>query len=151
MDVLTIIKQHIEEIKNKFDPKYIKKLDLPLTDRIAARLAEFSNDCKTCSQLLTGLEAELNNLLENQNLEKEQIRAFKKNQHAYISHLSKEHKLVREGQYVATYMSIGVSLGLVFGMITFDNIALGLPIGIAVGVAIGSGKDADAKKKGLVI
>ena len=48
-------------------------------------------------------------------------------------------------------MSIGVSLGVVFGLVLFDNIGLGMPIGIGMGVAIGAGLDADAKKKGLTI
>ncbi|MRI67530.1 glycine zipper family protein [Gracilibacillus thailandensis] len=48
-------------------------------------------------------------------------------------------------------MSIGTSLGVVFGLLIFDNIGLGLPLGIAMGVAIGAGLDADAKKKGMVL
>ncbi|KAB8134770.1 glycine zipper family protein [Gracilibacillus oryzae] len=48
-------------------------------------------------------------------------------------------------------MAIGTSLGVVFGLSIFDNIALGIPIGIGVGIAIGSSLDQDAKKKGLVI
>ncbi|MBP3951726.1 glycine zipper family protein [Bacillus sp. YZJH907-2] len=46
-------------------------------------------------------------------------------------------------------MSIGTSIGLVLGLLIFNNIGLGLPIGIGIGVAIGAGLDADAKKKGL--
>ncbi len=53
---------------------------------------------------------------------------------------------------MGVYMSLGTSLGLVFGIAVFkDNIALGLPIGISIGVAIGASKDQEAKKKGLVI
>ena len=48
-------------------------------------------------------------------------------------------------------MPMDISLGLVFGFFLFDNIAIGLPIGLSIGVAIGSSKDADAKKKGLII
>ena len=152
MDVLTIIQKHIEEAKNKLDPKAIKKLDFPQTEKIATRLSDLSTDCETCSRMLSELEASLGNLLAgNQNENSQLISNLQKNKKASLDQLLKNHKLVQEGYYVSIYMSVGLSLGLVFGLIIFDNLALGLPIGIAVGYAIGSGMDADAKKKGNVI
>ncbi|PWU69080.1 glycine zipper family protein [Gracilibacillus dipsosauri] len=48
-------------------------------------------------------------------------------------------------------MPLGTSLGVVFGLLLFDNLALGIPIGVGLGLAIGSLLDEDAKKKGLTI
>ncbi|HBI05307.1 MAG TPA: glycine zipper family protein [Paenibacillaceae bacterium] len=48
-------------------------------------------------------------------------------------------------------MSMGISFGLIFGLVIFDNMTLWLSVGLCLGLAIGSGKDADAKKKGLII
>jgi hypothetical protein len=152
METLNTVLNHLAEIKGKYDEKDIKKLDLSLTERVAKRLDEFSGTCDTCSQILDDLEANLKNILLNkQSLDKDTIYAFHKHQKIYISHLSREHKLVREGHYASTYLALGTSLGLVFGLTVFDNIGLGLPIGLAVGLAIGSGMDADAKKQGKVI
>jgi hypothetical protein len=50
-----------------------------------------------------------------------------------ISHLQKEHKLIAEGYYLAIFMSIGLSMGVAFGLTIFDNIGLGIPIGIVSG------------------
>ncbi len=152
MDTLKTVIEDIAEMKEKYDEKEIKKLDLPLTERVARRLDEFSGNCDSCSQILNDLESNLKNILVNkQSLDKDTIVSFHKHQKIYVSHLSREHKLVREGHYASTYLALGISLGLVFGLTVFDNIALGLPIGLAVGLAIGSGMDADAKKQGKVI
>lgn len=52
---------------------------------------------------------------------------------------------------MSTYMPLGMSLGVVFGLTVFDNLALGLPISVALGISIGVAKDSEARKKGLVI
>ncbi|AVR01153.1 glycine zipper family protein [Oceanobacillus iheyensis] len=48
-------------------------------------------------------------------------------------------------------MPIGTSLGVVFGLLIFEKIGIGLPLGVGLGVAIGAALDANAKKKGLVL
>ncbi|MYL32050.1 glycine zipper family protein [Pontibacillus yanchengensis] len=48
-------------------------------------------------------------------------------------------------------MSIGTGLGLVFGLLLFDQLAPGLPIGFMLGIGIGAGLDEDARKKDKVI
>ncbi|WP_234028562.1 hypothetical protein [Lentibacillus sp. Marseille-P4043] len=70
-----------------------------------------------------------------------------------MSNLQKKHKLVEEGYYLGIFMSLGLSLGVVFGLTVLDIGLLGLPIGVGmcIGLAIGSGMDADAKKRGKTI
>ena len=50
-----------------------------------------------------------------------------------------------------TYIGLGLSLGMVFGLtvgqLLFDNAALGLALGLSMGVAIGAGMWDSAKKK----
>ncbi|MCM3671995.1 glycine zipper family protein [Mesobacillus maritimus] len=48
-------------------------------------------------------------------------------------------------------MSIGMGLGMVFGSLALDNLALGMIFGISIGVGIGSMLDRNAKKNDLVI
>ena len=49
------------------------------------------------------------------------------------------------------HSKLGTSLGIVFGLLFFDNLALGIPIGCAIGVAIGAALDANANSKGMVL
>ena len=50
-------------------------------------------------------------------------------------------KKKKDQQTVATYMTLGMSIGagmgIIYGIAVFDNIALGLPIGVGAGMAIG--------------
>ena len=102
--------------------------------------------------MLNVLEESLKtNLQEEQVLDKDFVNNHKKKLKLYVKHLTKEHNLVRSGYYTETYMALGLSLGVAFGLVILDNLAIGLAIGLALGVGIGSGRDADAKKKGLVI
>lgn len=49
--------------------------------------------------------------------------------------------------YRGSGMAIGAALGLIFGMLLFDKIALGLVFGAAIGLVIGSIVDMQAKKE----
>jgi hypothetical protein len=67
------------------------------------------------------------------------------------AHMQKAHNIVSEGYYMSFYMSLGVCFSFIFGMLVFDNIAMGVPMGMLFGLAIGNGMDADAKKKGKTL
>jgi flagellar biosynthesis protein FliR len=43
-------------------------------------------------------------------------------------------------------MAIGATLGFIFGLMLFDNLALGLVLGVAIGLGIGSMVDIQANK-----
>ena len=49
--------------------------------------------------------------------------------------------------YQGRGMAIGAALGLIVGMLLFDEIALGLVLGVAIGLGIGSIVDMQAKKE----
>lgn len=141
----------IDQLRNNVSPKEEKKLELDKVERIMKRLEQFSPECETCAQDRTILEENLDRLLEKSEMNPEDFERLKKVKGEMISHLQKTHKLVPEGQNVGVYMAIGISIGTSLGLTVFDNIGIGLSLGLALGVAIGSGKDAEAKKKGLTI
>ncbi len=130
----------------------VTKLQLNKCARIIEQLNTYSHDCKECQQLILQLEShlhELKNHLNNQGEIDDKIHKQTINQ--MVSHLEKKHNLISEGYYISIFLSIGICLGMVFGLTIFDDIALGLPIGLGIGIAIGTGLDADAKKKGKTI
>jgi hypothetical protein len=119
---------------------------------VIKRLGTFEHHCKECEKYLLELNAHLEKLKSKQGqFEKIDLKEHQGLVNKVISHLQREHKLVREAYYVGIFMLFGSSIGLAFGMLLFDNLALGLPIGVGVGVAIGAALDADARKKNLVI
>ena len=150
-DHLKRLHRNIEVLKSILTDKEVKKLDFDLLQRVIMRLNSF--DCNECGRYLQEIDEHTKMLIEKGNpVDKSDFKEYHKKISGIISHLEKEHKLVREGYYMSVYMSIGMSIGLVFGLAVFENnIALGLPIGMSIGIAIGSGLDADAKKKGRII
>lgn len=151
-DLYIELLKELEELKVSVDIQTAKKLNLDLLERIIKRLGEFSPECDECSQSLNELEEYIKQLKDKQGgLDKNDLKQNSIKLNSITAHLQKQHKLVTEGCYLSIFMCLGMSIGLVFGLTIFDNIALGLPIGMGIGVAIGSGMDADAKKKGMVI
>ncbi len=49
--------------------------------------------------------------------------------------------------YMATYMCLGLSVGMCFGLSLFDNLAMGMCLGMATGICLGVGLDSQEKKK----
>ncbi|WP_231495876.1 hypothetical protein [Paucisalibacillus sp. EB02] len=142
----------LEKFQKKVDEQLATKLEFDKCRRLIQRLSSFSSDCEKCHQRFNDLENHILQLLDKKGRFTEND--FK--QHRQImgkisSHLQKQHKLVTSGYYLSIYMSLGTSLGVVFGLLIFDNIGLGLPLGIGIGVAIGAGLDADAKRRGLTL
>ncbi len=142
----------LEELKNTVDEKAAKKLGLDKCKRIIEKLYSFSSDCEECDRRFNEIEKQIIQLFEKRNvLEENDFKQQKQIISSIISHLQKQHKLIPSGYYMSLFISIGSSLGVVFGFLIFDNIALGLPIGIGIGAAIGASFDEDAKKKGLTL
>jgi hypothetical protein len=146
------ILKDFEELKAGMDGQTVKKLNLDILERIIKRVVAFSPDCEECRRIAMELDEHINKLREKKDrLDKND---FKHNQikiNDVTAHLQKQHKLVTEGSYTSIYMCFGMSIGVVFGLTVFHNIALGIPIGMCLGLAIGASMDADAKKKGMTI
>ena len=57
----------------------------------------------------------------------------------------------KTNKYTSLYMSTGMALGLVFGMLTygvmFDNIGIGMCLGISIGMCLGMGIGSAKDKK----
>lgn len=149
----------LERINKSFDKleetnskDIIKKLDTKLLRRIAIRFDEFSGECKDCKSMLKDMEKYLRRLNDMEDeINKDILKEHFKIKSNYVSHLNKNHALIQLGQNTGLWMSLGVSIGVVLGLTTFDNIALGIPIGISIGLLIGTSKDALAKKQNKVI
>ena len=143
---------HLEQLKNELSEKNAKRLNIHLFERLIKRLESFSENCTECKDYIEAVNVHIEDLINKQNqIETQDIKAHRQMVSRIISHLQKEHKLVTEGYYAGAYMSMGISFGLIFGLVIFDNMTLWLSVGLCLGLAIGSGKDADAKKKGLII
>ena len=143
---------HLEQLKNELSEKNAKRLNIHLFERLIKRLESFSENCTECKDYIEAVNVHIEDLINKQNqIETQDSKAHRQMVSRIISHLQKEHKLVTEGYYAGAYMSMGISFGLIFGLVIFDNMTLWLSVGLCLGLAIGSGKDADAKKKGLII
>lgn len=146
----------VNSLKDRFNQKEMRRLDLDRLVRILIRLDSFSPECEDCKKLLVEMDNCLNQLAGLSGaLDKQEYNRYKKlvDQAVYhaVDHLQKKHKLVTPGYYTSTYMTLGLSFGVAFGLAVFDNLALGLCFGLAIGVAIGSAQDADAKKTDRII
>ncbi|WP_232225555.1 hypothetical protein [Oceanobacillus manasiensis] len=143
---------NIEELKTNIDEQIATKLDIETCKRIVTRLNSFSAECEECEKRFIELEGHIMQLLKKKNsLTEDDIKHYTQKVNNITSHLTKKHKLVTSGFYFSVCMPIGTSLGVVFGLLIFENIGLGLPLGIGLGVAIGAALDAKAKKDGLTL
>lgn len=103
-------------------------------------------------RIINSLIDEVNSLEVN---DKELIKAFRSTKNKIISLLEKDLKIVPIGYYQQQWMglgmaSIGLPLGVAFGL-ALGNMAflgLGLPIGMSIGIGIGTSKDNQAKEEG---
>ncbi len=120
--------------------------------KILEKIDQLSETCDHCQNYLIAFEKTLDKISDEEGEKQtEAINAYHSLVKKITSHLTKKHKIVKKGYYLSLYMPLGTSLGVVFGLLLFDNLALGIPIGVGLGLAIGSLLDEDAKKKGLTI
>lgn len=139
-------------IESNIESKKANKLQVYKIKRIIKRLDEFSQECDQCNHYFEEVNDQIQNLKNHvRDINNYNLKEYKIITNNIINHLQKVHRLIPKGYYTDTYMAIGISMGLIFGLLLFDNIALGLPLGLAVGLAIGAGEDAKAKKDGKII
>ena len=137
--------------KNTLSKKDAKKYKLDLLLRVARRVDDFSSTCGECQlfqQEITELTKELGLLI--QIPDKEGRKSYSKTINNIIQHLQKQHKLVKEGQYIGIGFAIGVGIGTALG-VALGNPGIGPAIGTGIGLAIGSYLDKKAKREGRVI
>ncbi|MFS0864293.1 hypothetical protein [Fredinandcohnia sp. 179-A 10B2 NHS] len=140
----------IKELKES--PSKGKKLNLDKFERVVGNVDSFSESCEECQKHMLRLENHIIQVKENVGTVDETItKQHKQFISSVTSHLHKKHKLVSEGTYFTTFMSIGISLGVASGLTMLDNIGLGIAFGMSIGTAIGIAMDEDAKKKGKMI
>ncbi|WP_241422607.1 hypothetical protein [Candidatus Contubernalis alkaliaceticus] len=140
-----------ESLKENTDTKLAAKLKLDLLERFIKRIIEFSDDCIDCGNFIMQTERILKELDANPNsIDQAALEVHHLNLKKIIAHLQSEHKLVKDGHYFETYLSMGVAFGFILGLL-INNLALGFSFGLVIGTAIGSIQDANAKNKGLLI
>ena len=140
------------KLKEGLGEKQVKQLHVKLMERVIIRMVSYSTDCKECEKFLAALKDHFKNLRKkNGQFGKEDMKEHRRQLDIMVSHLQKDHKLVTEGYYVSMYMLLGSGVGLVLGLITFNNPGIWLPIGLCLGLAIGAALDVSAKKKGQTI
>lgn len=138
------VTERIEHSVARLDKGTKRRLQPAVLGRIARRLGQFSTKgCEECDRLKSILENLVNRIeCQDQNgavdykLYRQQLLILKK-------HLKGAHGLIEPG----TYVSLGISLGLMFGVILqswWGPAYLGL--GLCLGVAIGGMMDAKAKQ-----
>lgn len=148
---VTKLVKSIGELKDRVGTQTAAKLQFDKCERIVEKLKTFESTCKICETFLLDLEEQISHLVSMDIYEKETVKEFTKLLGIITSHLQKEHHIVSSGYYLGIYMTMGTSIGMLFGLTIFDNIGVGMALGTAFGVMIGISLDADAKKKGLTL
>jgi hypothetical protein len=146
----------LEEHRENFTEKEIRRYRIPLMERAAKRVAEFSEKCATCKDYqhtLTRLEEEMHALPESP--------AQRDHQRATLlalgDHFRAEHDLSTPGHYRRRWLRLGTYAGIALGAlaaILLGNtvyIFVAMPLGLLVGMAVGAARDAAyANRKRMV-
>lgn len=148
---LETLKDTISHLKSKLAQRMAKQLQLTKTSRALDKLAEYEVKCEECRHHLNELKSHLMKLREAEPTTDQDVGIQKRSLSIALKHLKKKHKLISEVYYISTYMAIGTGVGLFFGLVINDNLALTLPLGVFIGLAVGSSLNAVAKKNGLTI
>lgn len=147
----TEVKEIWSQLKDSVNEVQLKQLNIKQLERILLRLETLSESCEQCAKYQRELLEYGRNLFDNrEHIDKNTLKYHSMKVHEIINHLQKEHKLVTEGYYLAIYMPLGLSIGVVFGTL-LNHTPIGLSLGLVFGVAIGNYLDSEAKKKGNVV
>lgn len=142
----------LDDIKRAIDKKAAANLELNKWKSMIQGLYSLAPNCEECSKQLQDVEEYLTQLKKKANHSEEiDYKKHKLHYHTISNHLTKQHEIITSGYYLSIFMSIGSGLGLVFGMLIFDNMILGLVFGAAIGLVIGTTLDANARNKGQML
>jgi len=84
-------------------------------------------------------------------------RFFKRKLHAFKSYLKTHHGLVNKGHYSSIGIAMGMSFGMISGLVFGDafgidnKLIIGMIFGMAFGIIIGKNKDAEAARQNRVL
>lgn len=92
----------------------------------------------------------LSNVVKTFPVTPEDKKIYARHINSYDSYIRRKYQLVAVGYYKAVWLSLGIAMGMPFGL-ALKNLAAGIPIGLAIGLAIGSGLDNKAQKEGRAI
>src|SRR4030042_4615528 len=150
-DWLDGIKNQINLLKGTLSERAYKKYKLRLLLCIAARVAQFYDECGICQLFQQGISALIQDTGDLvQFADKERQKSYFKSMDKIINHLQKQHKLVPEGYYMVMGIAIGTGFGVALGT-ALQQVGAGIPIGVGAGIAIGAALDAKAKKEGRIL
>src|SRR5690625_5348304 len=141
------LKESLKAFKIDIDPKLVSKLNLEKCERIIDRLTGFLSECEICEAYFTKLDKHLLQLFEqNEAIDQQRVKAHSQFIGEIETHLIEEHDLITSGYYTSIYMSLGMWIGLLFGLVVFGNIVYVFAFGVCCGFVIGSCIYADASK-----
>jgi FtsZ-binding cell division protein ZapB len=130
----------LEANQRAFEQKQIDAFQLPLLQRCAKRIAEFSHHCETClgfQHEVTRLVEEMAHLPNSKAQRRHQVERIR----TFTAHLREAHNLYTKRYWVTrslnygTILGIGVGLGLDIAI--FQN-GIALVAGLAIGILGGS-------------
>jgi len=133
----------------------IKKSEVKVYKQFVSVLTSLSIRKLTAVELKF-IEVELDDLELNTN-ETKKLRFYKKGLIEFEKFLKEKLTLVPNLHYTKLYGGLGMSFGILFGVIalsSFDRslgLALGMIIGMVIGSIMGRSKDAESKKEGRVL
>jgi hypothetical protein len=149
------IKKQLNLLKDTLSERDYKKYKLRLLLCLAERVTQFFDECGKCQIFqkdISALIQDAGNLV--QLSDKQRQKSYFKSMDNITNHLEKQHKLVKEGYYLAICIAIGTALGVGLGA-AFEQTGGGIPIGVgtgvAIGAAIGAALEAKAKKEGRIL
>ena len=138
-----------------------KRDDVSSENKLSKTYSQFANllaelEKKDLNQSVVSFINESVELINSSNLAGTSLAKFvKQKETAVLKQVKEEHKIVSKNHYRTLWMilgmsSIGIPIGVLFGL-SIGNLgllALGLPIGMAIGIAIGASMDKKALTEG---
>ncbi len=141
------IRGNIKDAKNHVKKNDSINFELNHFDRIISHLGANSKKCPECKSLYAEVENYFETLKEKEyHLDKTDKKESKILTNTIIKHLQKEHNLFRQGHYMSIFIPLGISIGLVAGLLFFEKIILPIALGFSLGLLIGVTLDATVKK-----
>lgn len=138
------ITRRIEQGAAELNQGAARRLQTAQLPRIARRLGQFSTaGCEECVRLKSVVENLVNQIEYQAQNGAIDYKEYRRQLLSLVKHLKSAHGLIEPG----TYVSLGISLGLMAG-VTLQNLwgPAYLGLGLCLGVAIGGMMDAKAKQ-----